>query len=229
MGDESCTITTIFHLNAETGRKRRKEFNNRFDQKFWQGGLVRVPLVFQRFPRRIIFDTSFLAPKIGTNSWVSFNASLISMSLWWNITASIISSKTAMERFRQNPMILQKMTNSNMLSQESVRNIWKFRSIREIRRDSGILTVPKPRKGGAIVVNIRKRVLKLAKSKAQSKIRRIANFFLWNSTHCHARDASNYFRDPFISLPQTRFRFFRLFMTDVRILRTGTFFWEEFS
>ena len=33
-------------------------------------------------------------------------------------------------------------------------------------------------KGGAITINIRKRLLKLVKSKTQAKIRRIANFFL---------------------------------------------------
>ena len=191
-----------------------------------------VPLIFQRFPPRIISDISFKCRKLGwihkstatkvqspwacdetlplrlsvqRQQWKDIARMLWSYRRWW---VSICSLRNRLEIF-QNFSI-------------DPRNSWGF-------WENSILTVPKPRKGGAIVVNIRKRVLKLAKSKAQSKIRRIANFFLWNSTHCHARDASNYFRDPFISLPQTRFRFFRLFMTDVRIPRIGTFFWQEFS
>ena len=68
-------------------------------------------------------DSFYLVLKLGTNSLVSFSKSLNSNNLFWKTTASIIRSKTKMERC-QNVMVLPKMTNFSTQSQESVKNIF---------------------------------------------------------------------------------------------------------
>ena len=81
-------------------------------------------------------------------------------------------------------MVLLKMMNFNMLFKETVLNLkcksgFHGRSIESglrVLRISGIF--PNRDKVDAMTVNIRKRVLKLAKAKAENKIRKIANFFL---------------------------------------------------